>query len=239
MSMNKLHRIHVYVIACVLIIVITTGVFLIKRTGRIENKSPLVWKKEIRQFKKLDRKTVYPENSVIFIGSSSIRLWSSLSEDMYPIPVIRRGFGGAKIGDVIYWAPKLLYKHTFNKVVVFAGTNDITGHPEDSPPEIVVEKVLKLVSMIHEHNPDAIVYYISITPTPRRWHVWPNAKLSNELIAGYTAETDNFEFLDFTEMFLTPEGVPDSTFFVSDGLHLNEKGYAVWTQKIKAILLAE
>jgi lysophospholipase L1-like esterase len=239
MKKRKLLR-NITIVGGILVIaIIVAGLWMMGEIRKFESDDPLVWKKEIRAFEKIDKQTTYPENAVLFVGSSSIRFWSSLSEDMDPVPVIQRGFGGSKIGDVIYWAPELILSHKVKTVVVFVGTNDITGHHGDSSPKEVAEKVIKLENIIHEHDPEIIIYYISITPTSDRWDVWPQAYHANKLISDFASTATNFYFLDFTNDFLTDKGLPNKDYFKIDGLHLNEKGYAIWTNRIKPLLLTK
>lgn len=219
-----------------LVIIILAGLWMGREYRKFQSNDPVVWKKEIHQFQKLDNKQTYPENAVLFVGSSSIRFWNSLEEDMYPIPVIKRGFGGSRIGDLVYWAPETILKYKTRKVVVFAGTNDFTGHTYDSPPEKVADNVMALVRHIHDAQPETRIYYISITPTPDRWEVWPRAQQANELIKKEAERTHDFVFLDYTSDFLLPDGSPNPDLFKIDGLHLNDKGYAIWTAKLKPVL---
>ena len=209
------------------------GTWLSRELRKYEENDPRAWKKDIRELTKDDRKTTYPENAVLFVGSSSIRLWETLEEDMHPIPVIQRGFGGAKIGDVLYWAPKIILKYKTNKIVVFAGTNDIVGSEYDATPQEVADKTKELANLIHQNKPDTKIYYISITPTPDRWKVWPRADSANRIIQQFAEETQNFVFLDFAAQFLLEDGTPDSSLFIEDGLHLNGKGYGIWTEGIR------
>jgi hypothetical protein len=39
------------------------------------------WEKEISAFEQQDRENPPPKNAIVFVGSSSIRLWSTLAED--------------------------------------------------------------------------------------------------------------------------------------------------------------
>ena len=236
MNKKRIFKIIAVVVGILFILLIIAGLWMRKEIRKFESNDPLVWKKEIRAFKKQDQQNQYPENAVLFVGSSSIRFWNSLSEDMAPVPVIQRGFGGSKIGDIIYWAPEIIFSHSVKTIVVFAGTNDITGHHGDSSPQEVADKVAKLEKIIHEHNPGIMIYYISITPTPDRWDVWPRVQHTNELVAEFANTTINFTFLDFINDFLTDENLPNEDYFKIDELHLNEKGYAIWTDRIKPLL---
>jgi lysophospholipase L1-like esterase len=236
MKRKVIIRYLVSAVTLLLVIIILAGLWMSREYRKFESNDPIVWKKEIHRFEKLDSKQTYPQNAVLFVGSSSIRFWNSLEGDMAPIPVIQRGFGGSKIGDIVYWAPEIILKYRTRKVVVFAGTNDFTGHANDSPPERVADNVMALVRHIHDAQPETRIYYISITPTPDRWEVWPRAKHANELIKREAERTRDFVFLDFTSDFLLPEGNPNPDLFKMDGLHLNDKGYAIWTARLKPIL---
>ena len=66
---------------------------------------------EVRQFEALDQTQEYPDNAILFIGSSSIRLWNTLEEDMKPFPVIKRGYGGAHFRDIIFYTDRILADH--------------------------------------------------------------------------------------------------------------------------------
>jgi len=81
---------------------------------------------EIENFVAQDSTEDYPENSLLFVGSSSIRLWNTLAEDMAPYPVIQRGYGGAHLRDAIFYTDKLLGKHQPTMIIGFIA-NDIKG----------------------------------------------------------------------------------------------------------------
>ena len=66
------------------------------------------FEQEISNFEKIDNETSYDENSIMFIGSSSIRLWENLEKDMYPLKIIKRGYGGAHYRDIIFYIDRIL-----------------------------------------------------------------------------------------------------------------------------------
>ena len=96
------------------------------------------WEKDIREFEKLDKSEKYPGNAVLFAGSSSIRLWSSLATDMAPYPVIQRGYGGAKLSDFAVYADRIISPHFCRAIVLFVA-NDITGGSSDKSPKEVAD----------------------------------------------------------------------------------------------------
>lgn len=190
------------------------------------------WESEIEQFEKLDIVKSYPGNAVIFAGSSSIRLWSTLAQDMAPYNVIQRGYGGAKLSDFAVYADRILYPHPCSAIVLFIG-NDITGSEQDKSPEEVTRLFRNVLMTIRKKLPETPVFWIAVTPTSSRWIVWPEIKKANEMITKVCNSQHNTYFIGTEDAFLNAEGKPRDELFVSDKLHLNVMGYEVWTQIIK------
>ncbi len=139
------------------------------------------WEKDIRKFEHLDSTETYPSDAVLFAGSSSIRLWSTLAGDMAPYPVIQRGYGGARLSDFSFFAKRIIYPHPCRAIVLFIA-NDITGSEADKTPEEVRDLFLDVLNTIREKFPDTPVFWIAITPTGLRWKAWPQIEKANMLI---------------------------------------------------------
>jgi lysophospholipase L1-like esterase len=191
-----------------------------------------VWEKDIRKFEHLDSVETYPSNAVLFAGSSSIRLWSTLASDMAPYPVIQRGYGGARLSDFSFYANRIIYPHPCMAIVLFVA-NDITGSEADKTPEEVRDLYLNVLKTIREKFPDTPVFWIAITPTGLRWKAWPQIERANILIQKACKKHKNTYFISTKNVFLSSSGLPKDELFRADRLHLNEKGYAVWTDVIK------
>jgi len=193
------------------------------------------WEKEIEKFEKLDQTEHYPDDAVIFAGSSSIRLWSTLANDMAPYSVIQRGYGGAKLSDYAVYADRIFSPHKCSAMVLFIA-NDITGGTNDKSPE----EVRKLFSIIHKKfrrdHPGIPVFYIEVTPTRSRWKAWPQISQGNELVKEWCVDHRKTFFIGTDTAFLNSSGEPKEELFISDKLHLNEDGYRVWTNIIKGEL---
>lgn len=190
------------------------------------------WEKDIRQFEELDKKESYPENAILFTGSSSIRLWTTLKKDMAPYPVIQRGFGGSKLSDFIVYADRIVAPHPCSAIVIFIA-NDITGSNNDKKPAEVASLFRYAVKIIRKTHPETPLFWIEVTPTPSRWKVWEQVKEANSLIKEICEIQENTYFISTSASFLGKDGLPIDRFFVSDKLHLNADGYKVWTQVIK------
>lgn len=197
-----------------------------------------IWEDDIRRFEIVAAEHPEPENAVVFVGSSSITLWSSLEDDMSPIPVIQRGFGGSTLGAVAHYAKRLVNVHKPRAVVVFAGSNDIT--PERAlRPEELLQRYRRFADTVRADLPEVPIYYVAITPSPSRWTVWSVVQRANKLIGDYSLAEDGLYVIDFTRQLLGPNGEPDPKYYQADGLHMSEAGYEIWRREIRRRLLRE
>jgi len=190
---------------------------------------------EIEAFVEADRAAPPAPGGIVFVGSSSIRFWTTLAEDMAPLPIVRRGFGGAQMVHVLREAPRIVIPYAPRAVVVYAGDNDIgTGKSADT----VVAEYEALVRLIHASRPATDVWFLSIKPSRLRWKLWPEIRRANERIAALSRTDPRLRFIDAGEVLLGADGEPDPAFFRFDGLHLSAEGYAAWTSVVRPVLLA-
>lgn len=192
------------------------------------------WTVEIAKLRQLDEAETYPDNAVLFIGSSSIRLWNSIAEDVAPLVPIRRGFGGARSVDLAVFAPELLQAHRYAALVVFVA-NDISGEEgkADHRPEDVVAWLREVWQASRQHQPDAPLLLIEITPTASRRHVLEQQRDLNHRLRNWTLREPNVYFLPTAEYFLDAQDEVRSELFVEDRLHLSREGYRVWGSLIR------
>jgi len=166
----------------------------------------------------------------VFVGSSSMRLWTRLQEDFSEWAPIQRGFGGSRLWDVVEHSEELITRHDPQGVVIFAGTNDINAGLS------AVETLTAyrcLVERIADELGDVPIGFIAVTPTPARWSQWPEATALNDAVEALADEWPDLHFFDPTDLFLATGSPPDASLFVSDGLHLSPAGYALWTAVIR------
>lgn len=190
------------------------------------------WEKEIKKLEARDASEEDPVDALLFIGSSSIRRWASIATDMAPYRTIQRGYGGARYSDLAVFAKRILHPHQYRAMLVFVG-NDVSGKPEDHSPEQVEELVRYLVSLSRDHQPDAPVLIIEVTPTEKRFAVWPQIREVNAKLREIALTTANTYFIAIAAHYLDPEGNPRSELFVDDKLHLNSDGYDLWSTLIR------
>ena len=190
------------------------------------------WEADIRRFERLDSTETDPANAILFTGSSSIRLWETIREDMAPYPVIQRGFGGSKMSDVAVYVKRIVYPHQFRALAIFVA-NDITGGADDKTPEQVAGLFAHIHRVVRKKYPAQPVYFIEITPTNSRWKVWPQVSQANRLIKAFCEQNRNTYFIDTAAAFTGPDGKPRAGLFISDQLHLNREGYKLWAEIIR------
>ncbi len=193
------------------------------------------WEDEIQELEELDRKQTDPAQGVLFIGSSSIRMWDDIATDMAPYSTIRRGYGGAKFSDVAVYIDRLLAQHTPSAIVLFAA-NDISGGDHDKQPQEVLRLVEITVGKIQQLKPGVPIFLIAVTPTPSRFKVWEPIKQVNALIAEYCHDTEGVFYIDTASSYLDAQGEPIEDYFIADRLHQNRTGYQLWSRIIKAAL---
>lgn len=201
------------------------------------SEDPRVWEEDIAA---LEAQTASRATSgdIVFIGSSSIRLWSTLHDDMQPMAVVQHGFGGAKLADIEFYAERLVNAYAPRAVVVFAGTNDI--HPGSiKSPETLLATYQRFVERVRVDSPDVPIYFIGITPSVMRWEVWADARAANAAIRAFGDTQPELHFIETGPPLLGANGEPDPDHYIFDGLHLSAEGYAIWTEIIRGRLLAD
>jgi len=186
----------------------------------------------IQRFEQLDLSESYQSDAILFVGSSSIRLWDTIAEDMAPYPVIQRGFGGSRLSDVAWYVRRIIYPHRFRALVLFVA-NDISGGDSDRTPEEVSGLFEDVVDIVREKYPTTPIFWIAVTPTESRWAAWPQIRSAGELIRQVCSERENLYFIDTSQYYLRPDGRPNPTYFREDKLHLNRDGYRLWSRIIK------
>jgi lysophospholipase L1-like esterase len=205
---------------------------LIQSSYKAKKGDPDAWESTIKKFEEQDQLHPPAKKSILFIGSSSINFWSTLKQDMSPLPIINRGFGGSYMRDMVKYLDRIVLPYQPRAIVLFAGTNDTTDNRPDTARQIF-EGYKTFVEGVQAALPNIKIYYIAITPTPTRQKFWPIANEANQLIQNYTQDNPNLLFIDFNHQLLNQDGKPNRNLYKYDGIHPNKKGYAIWTAAIK------
>lgn len=191
------------------------------------------WEKDISAFEEIDRKQTPPEKAVLFTGSSSIRMWTTLARDFPSIKFINRGFGGSHLEDLVYFAPRIVLPYKPKLIVVYSGENDIEA---GQSAENVLADFKAFVEFRDKNLPRTPIVYISIKPSVLRWSKWPEMKRGNDLIKAEITKRKRVRYADLASKMLGPDGKPLPDIFLADNLHLNAKGYAIWREHLAQFL---
>ena len=200
------------------------------------------WEKDIAKLEQLNLAEPKLSQAILYYGSSSIRFWAGLPNDMAPWPAIKRGYGGAKLPDAIHYAPRIVGPHLGEtnpdrcRAVVLFVANDISGKDDDATPSKVADRFSQLHQWIRKQDATIPVFWIEVTPTRKRWSHWQKISDATKRI-GQTIDTDaNTHLIATAGSYLGIDGKPRAELFVNDQLHLNEAGYQLWAGLIKAQL---
>jgi hypothetical protein len=193
------------------------------------------WANEIAALESRDQHESHPPDSILFVGSSSIRLWETIATDMAPYRPIQRGYGGARFSDLSVFAERLIAPHQFRALVLFVA-NDVSGGTDDATPEQVAEWFTQIIEVARETQPAAPIFCLEITPSQSRWQAWPRIREVNRTLARVSAALPNVHFIPTAHAYLGPEGEPHEDLFLEDRLHLNSLGYRIWAAIIKSHL---
>lgn len=194
---------------------------------------PAQWRAEIDQLTANDAGHPPPQHGVLFIGSSSIRMWTTLAGDFAGLPTVRRGFGGSTIPDSTFYADRIVIPYQPKLVVMYAGDNDVE---EGHSPQRVIDDFKAFVARVRRALPGVAIAYISIKPSIARWSIWPQMHAANEGIANWARTQRDIRYVDVSANMLGPNGKPRPELFQKDGLHMKPAGYAIWITALKPVL---
>ncbi|WP_439518953.1 SGNH/GDSL hydrolase family protein [Hydrogenophaga sp.] len=228
---------HLSLVVCGLVV---TGLLVptAAQDARPPEKAPATvdprWHASLEAFAAADLRQTPQPGGVLFVGSSSIRLWNDLETSFADQPVvIKRGFGGSQLLDCVKLVDRLVLPYKPRLVVVYAGENDIA---EGATPQQVLERFSAFVQAIKADLPGSRIAYVSIKPSPLRAGLMPQVREANELIRTYSQTEPQLDFIDVYSLMLDASGQPRGELFSSDRLHLNADGYALWQRVIASHL---
>lgn len=187
------------------------------------------WEPAIQRFEQADQDDRRPRDSVLFVGSSSIRMWD-LEKSFPGLPSINHGFGGSQIDDSIHFADRIIWPFRPKVIVFYAGDNDIAG---GKSADRVAQDYSTFSKMVHEHLPDTSMVYVAIKPSIARWNLADEMAVANAAIEKQCETDDQRVFLNIWHPMLGDLGTPMKDLFIKDGLHLNAKGYQIWNDLLK------
>ena len=205
---------------------------LVSTTTAQRTSDPSRWADSIAAF---DADAAFrPSGAIVLTGSSSFARWRTMEEDLAPLTVVPRGFGGSTMVDVLHYVDRLVMPYKPRAVVIYEGDNDTFYGVS---PEMIAGQLEEIISEIHAALPDTRVYVLSVKPSLARVNAWDKAQETADFYKKIVAGDDRLHFIDVATPFLKSDGTVMDDVFVDDGLHLNDKGNRIWARAIKSVLM--
>ena len=200
------------------------------QTSATTSNTPGRWDSSLAAFAAADREKLPLADGVLFVGSSTIRMWRNLAQDFRQIPVvINRGFGGSTMADCDHFARDLVTRYRPKHVLVYAGENDLA---EGRTPQQVLASFSNFARVVRGELPGTQISYISIKPSPLRAAFLPQVREANALLGAYVRTLGNADYIDIFTPMLTTDGKLRPELFLADQLHMNDAGYVLWQSVI-------
>ena len=206
---------------------------LISRADEPAPIDPSKWDAEIAAFAERDAKTPPPKGGLLFVGSSTIRMWDL--ETSWPgEEVLNNGFGGSTLPDAIYHFEALVATSEPRAVILYSGDNDLSRGRSVSQ---VTEDFKTFATLSKKTHSGVPIVILAIKPSVKRWSLWSRMAQVNEAVKALCEKTPGLFYADVATPMLGPDGgMPSANWFKEDGLHLSPKGYAEWTKVISGVL---
>lgn len=187
------------------------------------------WAQDMDRFAAQDAAHPPPRGAVLFIGSSSIRFWTTLDRDFPGMATINRGFGGSQVRDSTFYAGRIVVPYAPSRIVFYAGDNDLAA---GRSPHQVAGDFAAFVQRVRRDLPAVPIAYVSIKPSPSRAQLQPLIAQANASVQAEAATLPGVSYLDVYTPMLDAQGRPRPELFGPDMLHMAPAGYAIWRQKV-------
>jgi lysophospholipase L1-like esterase len=191
---------------------------------------------DIAAFKKQDSLSFPAKNAILFAGSSSFTNWRDVQDYFPAYTIINRGFGGSSLTDLIRYQYDIIFPYQPKQIIIYCGENDIAAADTISG-RIVFERFKQFFSDVRSRFPNIPLAYISMKPSPSRWHMKERMMEGNELIKKYLRKKKRTKFINVWNAMLGYDGKPIEDIFTEDSLHMNARGYAIWKRLIEPVLI--
>ena len=192
------------------------------------------WTRDMARFAAEDAAHPPPPRPVVFTGSSSVRMWTTLAEDFPGITVLNRGFGGSQVRDAVWYADEVALRYQPRQIVLYAGDNDIAAGR--SPAQVLAD-TRAFVARVRRDLPGTSIALLAIKPSPSRLEMLGDQRAANDALRTWAATQKNVSYIDVFTPMLGPDGKPRETLFLEDRLHLNADGYALWRGIVEPFLV--
>jgi len=188
------------------------------------------WENEVAAYEAQDRASPPPQGAILFAGSSTIRLWTTLATDFPGQAVINRGFGGTEIVDSTHFADRLIFPHAPRVIFFRAGGNDLHG---GKTPAQVFADFKEFVAVVQGRLPHTDIWFIAWNPSIARERETPALHELNLRVRDYVRWKRRLHYLDAESVPLDTQGKIRPELFRDDMLHFNAAGYRLLAERVR------
>nr|WP_299174424.1 GDSL-type esterase/lipase family protein [uncultured Allomuricauda sp.] len=167
--------------------------------------------------------------TIVFTGSSSVRMWEDLQERFPSKQILNTGFGGSQSVDLERFLDELILNYDPKQVFIYEGDNDISSKRK---PKAIEGTIHDIVEELQRRSPEMEIVLISAKPSISRWHLKRKYKRLNKKLSKLAAEMKNVRYADVWSIMLNKRKLK-THLFIEDGLHMNRQGYDLWYAVLK------
>ncbi|OWU65812.1 MAG: G-D-S-L family lipolytic protein [Armatimonadetes bacterium Cent15-Ar3] len=189
--------------------------------------TPYVYQKELDAWREADAKNPPKPGMILFIGSSTFTNWKTVDKAFPSKNVLNRAYGGSGLGHLIR-DYKVFTAYKPKQIAVYCGENDLAGGK--TAAYAVFENFKKFFGLVRKELPTVDILYCAMKPSPSRWQLRAKYTYGNQLIKDFLATQPRADYISCWDAMLGSDGRPDPSIFGPDMLHMNAKGYAIWTR---------
>jgi hypothetical protein len=188
----------------------------------------------ITEFVKEDEVHPPPRGAILFIGSSIFREWRHLQEQMAPLPVFNRAFGGSHTAEVLYYMDRIVLPYQPRIIVYYCGSNDIKAGER---PGAIAGRFEQFAMRVGAALPGTFLYFVSINKAPQKKNRWDLVDSTNALVREYCRATKTRGYIDVNPVLFDSARNPRVDLYRDDLLHFKEQAYEEFARVIKQVLL--
>jgi lysophospholipase L1-like esterase len=191
---------------------------------------------ELQKFAEWDQANTPIKEGILFVGSSIFRHWTNVGEQMAPLPVLNRAFGGSRTGDQLARFDQVVRPYAPKLIVYYCGSNDINAG--EMPAEILAN-FREFVARVHAALPQTHIIFASILRAPQKKAYWDLVNEANTLIQKFSTQDALVSFVDINPAVFDDHGAPRMELYREDKLHYLPPAYVEFSKIIKPVLVKE
>ncbi len=194
----------------------------------------ILYADEIQAYLRADAAHPPARGGILFVGSSIFRQWTTVPQDMAPLPTFNRAFGGARTWEVLHYADRVVLPYRPRVIVYYCGSNDVNA---GEPAEAIAGRVAEFTHLVGEALPQTRVAIVSIIRAPqKRDQLLEVVDRANALMREACGRDRRLTYVDVNPALEDAKGEPLAALYQSDRLHLLPAAYERMTGVVRPVV---